>query len=135
MRIPDVMRNNNGPRYSPSIFKMFAKDWRFQHITSSTDYPRSNGLAEKTVQTMKNFFEKATGDNKDPQPTMLEARNTSAGNYRSPVKLEVGRKLRSVLPVNPNNLKIKQLMAMNSKKGEGKIRRNKASIMINSQRK
>ena len=26
-------------------------------------------------------------------------------------------------------------MAMNSKKGEGKIRRNKASIMINSQRK
>ena len=92
-------------------------------------------LRSFTKQILEQLFEKAKGDNKDPHPTMLEARNTSAGNYRSPVELEVGRKLRSVLPVNPNNLKIKQLMVMSSKKGQGKIRRNKASIMINTQRK
>ena len=132
MRIPDVIMDLG---IHHQFLRCLQKDCTFQHISSSTDYPRSNGLAEKTVQTMKNLFEKAKGDNKDPHPTMLEARNTSAGNYRSPVELEVGRKLRSVLPVNPNNLKIKQLMVMSSKKGQGKIRRNKASIMINTQRK
>ena len=55
------------------FLRCLQKDCAFQHITSSTDYPRSNGLAEKTVQTMKNLFEKAKGDNKDPHPTMLEA--------------------------------------------------------------
>ena len=40
---------------------------------------------------------------------MLETRNTPVGNYRSPAELAVGRQLRSVLPVNPNNLKIKTI--------------------------
>ena len=40
---------------------------------------------------------------------MLEARNTPVDNYRSPAELAVGRQLRSVLPVNPNNLKIKTI--------------------------
>ena len=69
----------------------------------------------------------------DPYLTMLEARNTPVDNPRSPAELAVGRQLRSVLPVNSNNLKV--LMMMSSKKGEGKIRRNKKSIMINAQRK
>ena len=52
------MRSDNGPQYSSSSFKKFAKDWGFQHITSSPEYPRSNGLAEKTVQRVKNLLEK-----------------------------------------------------------------------------
>ena len=58
---------------------------------------------------MKSLLEKAKDDNKDPHITMLEARNTPVGNYRSPAELAVGRQLRSVLPVNPNNLKIKTI--------------------------
>ena len=58
MRIPEVMRSDNGPQYSSSSFKKFAKDWGFQLITSSPEYPRSNGLAEKTVQRVKNLLEK-----------------------------------------------------------------------------
>ena len=38
---------------------------------------------------------------------MLGARNTHVDNYRSLAELPVGRQLRSVLPVNPKNLKIK----------------------------
>ena len=58
---------------------------------------------------MKSLLEKAKDDNKDPHLTMLEARNTPVGNYRSPAELAVGRQLRSVLPVNPNNLRIKTI--------------------------
>ena len=58
---------------------------------------------------MKSLLEKAKDDNKDPHLTMLEARNTPIDNYRSPAELAVGRQLRSVLPVNPNNLRIKTI--------------------------
>ena len=109
MEIPEVMRSDNGPQYSSSSFKNFAKDWRFQNITTGPGYPRSNGLAEKTVQTVKSLLEKAKDDNKDSYLSMLEARNTPVDNYRSPAELAVGRQLRSVLPVNPNNLKIKTI--------------------------
>ena len=84
---------------------------------------------------MKSLLEKAKDDKKDPDLTMLEARNTHVDNYRSLVELTAGKQLRSVLPVNPNSLKIIKLMMMRSNKGEGKIRRNKTSIMINTQRK
>ena len=40
---------------------------------------------------------------------MLEARNTPVDNPRSPAELAVGRQLRSVLPVNSNNLKVKAI--------------------------
>ena len=109
MGIPEVMRSDNEPQYSSSSFKKFAKDCRFQHISSSPEYPRSNGLAGKTVQTMKILLEKAKDDNKDPYLTMLEARYTPADNYRSPTELAVGRQLRSALSANPNNLKIKTI--------------------------
>ena len=84
MGIPEVMRKDNGPQYSSSSFKKFAKDQRFQHITSSPEYSRSNSLAEKTVQTVKYLLEKAKDNNIDPHITMLEARNTPVDNYRSP---------------------------------------------------
>ena len=58
MGIPEVMRSDSEPQYSSSSFKNFAEDWRFQHITSSPEYPRSNGLAEKTVQTVKSYLKK-----------------------------------------------------------------------------
>ena len=109
MGIPEVMRSDNEPQYSSTSFKNLPKDSRFQHIASSPGYPRPNGLAEKTVQTVKRLLEKAKDDNKNPYFAMLEARNTPAENYRSPAELAVGRQLRSVLPVNPNNLKIKTI--------------------------
>ena len=109
MGIPEVRRSDKEPQYSSLSFKKFTKDWRFQHIASSPEYPRSTGLAKKTVQTVKSLFEKDESDNKDPYLTMLEARNTPVDNYRSPAELAVGRQPRSVLSVNPNNLKIKTI--------------------------
>ena len=62
---------------------------------------------------------------------MLEGRNAPTGNYRSPLGLATGRKLRSVLTVNLNNLKIKA----NDDDEFKERRKRKANIMINTQRK
>ena len=51
---------------------------------------------------------------------MLEARNTTVNNYRSPAELAVRRQLRSVLPVNLNNLKIKTIDDNEFKRGRRK---------------
>ena len=93
MGIPEVLRSDNGPQYAAETFEKFAKDWGFQHIPSSPEYPRSNGLAEKTVQIVKDLLEKAKEDNKDPYLAVLEVRNTPVDNYKSPAELAFGRQL------------------------------------------
>ena len=42
--------------YISQEYDNFAKTWIFQHKTSSSTYPQSNGLAERTVQTVKNLL-------------------------------------------------------------------------------
>ena len=102
--IPEVVRSDNGPQYNSREFKKFAKEWGFKQITSSPEYSRSNGLAEKTLQTVKALLEKAKEDKKDPHLSILEARNTPVDNYKSPAELVCGRQLRSIIPVSPSNL-------------------------------
>ena len=63
--IPEQLLTDNGPQYSSRQFKNFADNWGFVHNTSSPLYPRSNGLAERTVQTVKNILKKAKEDGKD----------------------------------------------------------------------
>ena len=51
--IPEELISDNGPQYSSQDFEDFAKRYGFQHTTSSPHYPQGNGLAERTVKTMK----------------------------------------------------------------------------------
>ncbi|CAB4004217.1 Retrovirus-related Pol poly from transposon [Paramuricea clavata] len=44
--IPKIVRSDNGPHFEGQAYKEFAKQYRFQHITSSPHYPRSNGFIE-----------------------------------------------------------------------------------------
>ena len=62
--IPEKVVSDNGSQYSNTRnvfgdsheFKKFAKDWGFRHITSSPEYPQSNGAAERAVQTAKRIL-------------------------------------------------------------------------------
>ena len=97
--IPKKVVSDNGPQYSSVEFSQFASDWGFQHITSSPNYPQSNGLAEKSVQTAKRLMSKAVRDRKDPYLSLLEYRNTPlAENGKSPAQMLMSRQLRSILP-------------------------------------
>lgn len=51
--IPETVVSDNGPQCFCQEFTDFSKKWDFKHVTSSPRYPKSNGLAEKTVQIVK----------------------------------------------------------------------------------
>lgn len=64
--VPERVFSDNGPCYASHEFAEFAQEWGFCHSTSSPHFPQSNGLAEKSVQTLKRLFSKAKTDHKDP---------------------------------------------------------------------
>ena len=63
--------SDNGPQYSSSEFSKFADKWDFHNGTSSPTYHQSNGLAERTVQTIKRLIRKAKEEKKDPYLSLL----------------------------------------------------------------
>ena len=69
--IPKKVIPENGPEFSSSEYKRFAKDWAFDHDMSSLEYPQSNGLIERTIQMVKSTLEKALRNNEDPYLAIL----------------------------------------------------------------
>ncbi|KAI8498512.1 hypothetical protein Bbelb_237140 [Branchiostoma belcheri] len=103
--IPEEVISDNGPQYASEEFRKFARAWSFKHTTSSPRYPQSNGLAERTVQTMKHLLEKTRADKKEPFLALLEYRNTPVNNaLPSPAQLLMGRRLRTRLPTTNEQL-------------------------------
>ena len=58
-RWPDTLVTDNGPCYTSKEFQILMKSMSVNHITSSPNYPQSNGLVEKFVGIIKNLFHKA----------------------------------------------------------------------------
>ena len=81
--------SDNGPQYVSCKFTKFASEWGFDHVTSSPTYPQSNGLAERTVQTIKQLMKKA----KPVHVTM------------SPAQLLMSRQLQSSIPCTNKQLR------------------------------
>ena len=61
--IPDILFSDNDPQFCLCEFKQFAKDYGFEHITSSPRYPQSNGEVEHTVQILKAILNKTNDEN------------------------------------------------------------------------
>lgn len=104
--IPEKLITDNGPQFTSEEFAHFIKQWEFTHITSSPLYPRSNGLAERNVQTAKKLLIKAKEEGGDWQLALLNFRNTpiSRETY-SPAQLLMGRRLNTKLPTSTKLLK------------------------------
>ena len=105
--IPLKVISDNGPQYACAEFKDFANSWGFQHVTSSPLYPQSNGLAEKTVQTVKRILDKSKASGRDPYMAILEYRNMPVDHHASPAQMLMSRRLRSIVPMTESQRKPK----------------------------
>ena len=95
--IPKVVRSDNGPHYNSQAFEAFARDFGFQHITSSPHYPRSNGFIESQVKSVKTILLKAK--TQDPDMGLLCLRATPIDHkLPSPAELLLGRPIQDNLP-------------------------------------
>lgn len=56
---PHMLISDNWRQFTSQCFKDFATQWDFNHVTSSPEYPQSNGLAERAVRSTKQLMEKS----------------------------------------------------------------------------
>ena len=104
--IPNTVVSDNGPQFDSDEFRIFAREWEFDHATSSPGHAQSNGLAESAVKTVKRLIRKAHEDGKDPWLALLDHRNTPTEGMRSsPAQRLMSRRTRTLLPARETLLK------------------------------
>ncbi|XP_062508146.1 uncharacterized protein K02A2.6-like [Corticium candelabrum] len=64
--IPNLLITDNGPQFVSAKFQEFARQWKFEHRTSSPAYPQSNGKSENAVKTVKRLIKCAKKAGSDP---------------------------------------------------------------------
>ena len=74
--MPEKVISDNGPCSASHELAEIDKEWNFTHSTSSPHFPQSNGLVEKSVQTVKRLLLKAKAGHKGPYLSLLEHRST-----------------------------------------------------------
>ena len=105
--IPRQVISDNGPQFHCQEFEQFSKQWGFSHTTSSPIYPKSNGMVERAIQTIKTLLKKAKATCQDPYIALLQLRNAPCADGPSPAQLLMGRRLRANLPATDAYLKPK----------------------------
>ena len=116
--IPECLMSDNGPQFSSHEFQQFSKEYKFDHKTSSPNYPQANGEAERAVRTVKTLLNK----NDDPHLALLAYCSTPLANGYSPAELLMGRKLRTTIPIISANLHPKLPDSSELKHKEGEMR-------------
>jgi transposase InsO family protein len=96
---PAEIVSDNGPQYAGQPFKDMCQKWAIKHTTSSPRYPRSNGMAERTVRTVKTLIRKCKKSKQDLQLAMLHLRATPVdAGIPAPAEILFGRPVRTNLP-------------------------------------
>ncbi|UYV65760.1 K02A2.6-like [Cordylochernes scorpioides] len=122
--IPETVVSDNGTQFGAAReFANFARQYGFTHVTSSPRFPQSNGMAEAGVKIAKLILKK----NQDPSLGLLEYRSTPLENGYSPAELLMGRKLRTTLPIAPENLNPRLVDSQTLKRKEGRGRKDMKS--------
>jgi len=98
--IPATLLTDNAMQFKSHEFAQFASEWQFSHVTSSPNYPQSNGLAERAVRSAKHLLEKCRRDQTDFFLALLHARNVPRGTLGSSAQRLLSRRTRTNLPIS-----------------------------------
>ena len=96
--IPEQLVSDNGSQYRSRTFRKFMTAWNVQHTTSSPRYPRSNGLAESMVKSVKKTIKKCVRSKQDIYMGLLILRNSPLNHGSSSAQLLLNCKLQDNLP-------------------------------------
>ncbi|UYV66708.1 K02A2.6-like [Cordylochernes scorpioides] len=92
--IPETLVSDNGPPFFSMEFQNFTRTWNIVHVTSSPYHAQSNGMVERTVQTLKKLIKRCGEESTDPYLALLNLRNTPHNNLPSPAQILMSRNLR-----------------------------------------
>ncbi|XP_048579360.1 uncharacterized protein K02A2.6 [Nematostella vectensis] len=97
--LPIHVVSDNGSQFTSEAFDKFMKQNGVKHTTTAPYHPKSNGQAERFVQTFKLAYEAGQGPpSQIIADFLLKQRNTSnATTQQTPAKLMLGRNLRTRL--------------------------------------
>ena len=91
--------NLTGPQFASHQFTEFAKEWNFDHTTSSPSNPRSNGQAEAAVKVVKGHLTRAKYSGQDPYLALLAYRSTPIdAHLHSPAEMLYQRVIKTTVP-------------------------------------
>ena len=112
---PSSIRSDGGPQFRGE-FSRFCATHSISHQVSAPYNPKSNGLAEAGVKSVKNILRKCATSGSDAEYMLYEWRNVPRSDGYSPAQLMFGRAQRTSLPSLPSqNTPIDFLSAASSK--------------------
>ena len=74
--LPESLCIDNGPKFANTLFAEFATYRKFDHNTSASRNPRSNGQAETVVNILNGPLTHATCSGQDPYLALLAYHST-----------------------------------------------------------
>lgn len=106
--IPEEVVTAHDVQFTSQMFKEFTENWEFKHVKTSPYFSQSNGMVERTIQSVKNILKKSKLEGTDPYLVLLEYRNTPIdSDLPSPAEILFSRKIRGFLPCHKSLLKPK----------------------------
>ena len=86
--ILEIIRTDNGPKFSSHLFMEFTKECNIDHELSSPRNPRSNRQAESAVKIVKGLLTRAKYSGQDPYLALLAYQSTPVDSHlRSPAEM------------------------------------------------
>ncbi|CAK9295501.1 unnamed protein product [Gordionus sp. m RMFG-2023] len=106
--IPKYSVSDKGPQFLSGEFRRYCDLNNIRHIRSAPYHPKTNGLAERTVRTLKGRYYATRDLISDPEEAMTQVLTTyrlgeHSSTGRSPAKIMFGRQLKTSLDwIRPN---------------------------------